>query len=311
MAVLDLPDGFHNECKSFVFNRVFSGPFSSLPNADKREMKVIFDKYGVVGKDVGNILKDLVSQRRHMEALFLKSEDHDNLQECRFIKSNGRSYVSRYTPAFAAGLQIWHNNGRPSFAEEMKALYDQARRRIENWVKTGKGEPELCAVRGEVTIQISRARSESQITRYQEGKNKTAENLAGTISKAMDDVFGGKFPVRLFEAIRDGVTGAEIQFNVCGTEASPFHGFTILSGAGFLAGHLMENYAAANWKEFLRALRKYAFREDICNVGQGNSRDLGDFNKRKFIFYHEHFHAGGFEEVKQLEQKKKKEYKND
>jgi len=129
------------------------------------------------------------------------------------------------------------------------------------------------------------------------------EAFVNGMDNDVEHVFGGRLVVRLYESISGEMMGVQSHFNVSKPGPSPFHGFTILSGAGVLADNLMENYSGddtTNWNLLLKSLRRYGVREDICNAGKSNDPDLGHINNRKFIFYHEHLRADGFEDFKNV-----------
>ena len=159
------------------------------------------------------------------------------------------------------------------------------------------------AIDGRQYHVTSKAISEANKKRVAEGRGIWQEAFINGMDNDMENVFGGRLLVRLYEAISGGMMGVQSHFNVSKPGQSPFHGFTILSGAGVLADNLMEDYsdvANTNWGILLKGLRRYGVREDICNTGKSNDQDLGHINNRKFIFYHEHFRADGFEELKNV-----------
>lgn len=302
--ILDLNPDFVKETKHWILLRPFTGQFSKLPYEDKKDMKEIFEKYDYTGDDVGNLLSHLVEGRRKMEMSFLKSEDDTDFRAFKGTRSDGRVYARKYNPSFSEGLQNWNDLGRKTHDETMKQLFDDAQALIKKWNEKGEGEPNLRDMalghRNHVTY---RAISEANINRIAEGRGIVNEAFTNGIDNDMEDVFGGRLLVRLYDAISGGMMGVRSHFNVSKPGQSPFHGFTILSGAGVLADNLMENYSVdvnSNWGLLLKLLRVYGVREDICNTGKSNDSYLGHINNRKFIFYHEHFRADGFEELKNV-----------
>ena len=201
------------------------------------------------------------------------------------------------------GLRLWDGEGRP-LAKERPVLVAEALARIDKWVKSRKGEPVVRIMKPEVRQITHVGRHEAQMKRIQEGRHAVAVNFKASLDEDMEEIFGGKFHTRLFGHVNDGdLDGVQTEFNVSSPSDSPFHGFTITAGAGILVDAMVKDYALDNsgcskWSFFLQKLRTYGFREDICNVGI-RSTDR-DFNNSTFIFYHEHFHAQGLEELKNV-----------
>ena len=272
-------------------------------------MKAIFDKHGMTGDDVGGFLSDLVRKRRDIELLYLKSEEPTNFQVCRMTRSDGKPYSHKYDPSFGAGLARWHQLGGKTPADCINQLFKDAQALIKKWIDKKVGEPNLRDMDLGVRVNIvSRAKSEAGQSRYDERDEMSNHIFDATLNQRGDDleeVFDGRLVVRLYSAINDGMAGVNCSFNISESGPSPFHGFTIYSGADVLSDTLMEKYSDAfgnKWNAFLRILRRYGVQEDICNVGSKNSADLGDFNQRKFIFYHEHLHKSGLEDMKGVRQ---------
>ena len=145
------------------------------------------------------------------------------------------------------------------------------------------------------------AKSDAANKRVQEGRNAVAANMRASHDEDMEEIFGGKFHPGCFVTSMMETWMAFKPNSISSPSDSHFHGFKITSGAGYLADAMVKDYALCNnneWSFFLEKLRRYGFREDICNVGI-RSTDR-DFNNSTFIFYHEHFHAQGLEELKNV-----------
>lgn len=265
------------------------------------ELKAIFDKYNMEGPDVGCLLSRLDRRRRTLEQTFLKSENQDDLERYYITDKNGTTRNKPYEVHFSAGLRIWDQNGRP-LAEARAVLVAEALDSIDKWVKSRKGEPNVRDMRSVKVRQITNVASyDAGIKRFQEGRNAAVANMKAGQDEDLDVIFGGKFHTRLFNHVKNGdLEGVQTQFNV-NSPSGPFRGFRITSGAGILADAMVKDYALCGetaWSMFLRKLREYGFREDVCNVGIRS--DSRDFNHSIFIFYHEHFHPQGLHELQKV-----------
>jgi hypothetical protein len=306
-----------------IYGYAFSGPIlsGSLSREDLLDIKALFDKYNLKGSDVGKFLDGCVRKRKDLEKLYLKSDNPDDFNKSSFTTKCGRwggvqLYSKKYPTAFSEGLRRWDAGGRKTHLSILENLYKEALALI----KANKDgtEPNVRNVKlGHTQVIVNKATHDTQQAKYDDGKILNAKAFKNQMLEDMKDVFDGTIPVRLFKAINDdkGFDGAQLSFNLQITDPSNFHGFTIHSGAGNLADKLMEKYNLSgdhtNWSRFLGTLRPhYGVKEDICNTGKSNGAGLGDLNQRKFIFYHEHFHKDGLNELEKVVKLRKKVYRD-
>lgn len=249
---------------------------------------------------------------RRLEKRFLKSKDQNNLTHSvvTTIDVPPRTFTKKYPANFSDALRLWNANGRITALGHLESLFNDAQKLIK--ANKGSTEPNVRSFQNDghkTKVIASKAKSDAaySVACAEAFKDQTIDD--------MKEVFGETIPVRLFKAIDKGFDNAQLSFNLQITGGpSNFHGFTIHSGAGNLADKLLEKYDSTtdrtNWGEFLRILRRYGVKEDICNTGAAQGAGLGDLNERKFIFYHEHFHKGGLSELEKISQKKKKVYRD-
>ena len=293
---------------------LFTGSWKNLPREDKLKLKAVFDRYGKTGEDVGRLLTRLVENRRKQENSFLKSEDQDDFNGFHFTRSNGKQQYQQYQqyPAhMTAGLIAWDKRGRPTFAGEAQLRIKEALKLI----KKGTGEPEVLPPAPRKKLISNKTIHEKAVTRFQEGRNMVVDTMNETRDEVLEEIFDGKFPVKLFHAINgEDLVDVQTKFNVSSPTPKidpSFHGFMITSGAEIFAEELVKDYSVNRnlpWSFFIIMLHRYGFREDVCNVG--TRLDFGgSYNNHTFIFYHEHFHSEGLEEVKKMVQKTEKVFK--
>ncbi len=316
----DISSGFRGDVDNFLFGRAFLGPPADLDRENKLELRGIYKEHRVTAADVGQYVTKAYGEVRRYEKLFLKSEDQNNFTHSVTTTSHAkpRTQKTKYPTAFSDALVRWNAGGRITPLALRISLFNDAQKLIK--ANKGSTEPNVRSVKLGVTRVItSKAKSDaaySQLRQEGDGLVARTEAFTNQMLEDMKDVFDGTIPVRLFEAINDdkGFDGAQLSFNLQITDPSNFHGFTIHSGAGYLADKLLEKYYVADdqtsWSVFLKILRRYGVKDDICNAGTAQRVGLGDLNERKFIFYHEHFHKGGLNELEKVAQSMKKVYRD-
>lgn len=302
-----------------IYGYAFRGPITSLSREEMLEIKALFDEYNLEGSDVGKFLSQCVRKRRDLEKLYLKSDNPDDFNKSSFATKCGRSggvqlYSKNYPPAFSKGLRSWDAGGRMTPLGILEALFQDA----QVLIKANKDgtEPNVRNVKlGHAVTIVHKAKHDSIQAMYDDGKLPIAQAFKNQMHADMNEFFDGTILVKMFDAVDNEFDGAQLSFNLQDTDPSNFHGWTIHSGAGNLVDNLMEKYTIpvgkTKWKMFIANLRYYGVKEDICNTGRSNGVGLGDLNQRKFIFYHEHFHAGGLNELKKVTQLKKKVFRDD
>lgn len=288
LALIEISAEAENDIRNYVLSKPFSG--DKKTGLDEDAMKKICSNHGLDYQRSYKRFDQAMKSRKTFETRFQEFGNPDGYPSKRGFE--------RFPVAFRNGIIEWTARGGILPDDRLDELYNEAITRMRNGVEKPVVVQRALGYKVNVT-KGQKKRSESLETSFVEGRVPHFEGHVAGEREAIIEAYRHPL-VTVFQIITGqiAVENVKANFNVDHSNKSDYHGWTITKGAGYLASEVVKNYdvTKGDWGCFLKKMRLYGVKEDICNA-QGMEA-LRDLNKRKFIFYYPSMHSGGLSELK-------------